>query len=293
MKKQYVIYLMMFLWAACSGNSDQFKVQGLVEGQVTPIKSMGPGKVSVVHVTEGMPVEKDAPLVELDRKKIDNILKGIAIGERELENGLNSAREKILVVTENVKFYETQLRRMKKLNREDAVSGSKLEEAELGFLKAKSALLDLKSRLRDLELKKERFLNEKESVQLMEQELILRSPTGGIVLDLNVTEGEVLLPGSMVASVLDLSSLYIEAFIEEREMAKLKLKDPVRIKIDGIPEFLTGTICDFGHRAEFSPKYIISETERKVMLFKVKIALTEGKEFFKLGMPVTLLFGND
>jgi hypothetical protein len=54
---------------------------------------------------------------------------------------------------------------------------------------------------------------------------------------------------------------------------------------------LWGTVSYFGRKAEFSPKYIISEKERKSLLYQVKIKVEGNSGIFKIGMPVTVVFG--
>jgi len=90
--------------------------------------------------------------------------------------------------------------------------------------------------------------------------------------------------------ILDTSSLYVEIFIEEKEISSLKLNQQVQIVIDGREDKkLSGVITYFGKKAEFSPKYIISEKERKALLYQVKIGIRKDVELFKVGMPVTVI----
>jgi HlyD family secretion protein len=94
----------------------------------------------------------------------------------------------------------------------------------------------------------------------------------------------------IAAEILDENSLYLEAFVEEVEMSRLRIGGTAAIAIDGLPtQQFTGKIIQFGRKAEFSPKYVLSEKERQSMLFKIKIAVnTEDRPVFKLGMPVTI-----
>ncbi len=92
---------------------------------------------------------------------------------------------------------------------------------------------------------------------------------------------------------MDLNTLYIEIFVEGEEVSKLKLGDKVRIYLDGITRDFTAEISYFGKKAEFSPKYVISEKERKSLLYLVKIKIEKDKEFFKIGMPVNVVIDRE
>ena len=113
---------------------------------------------------------------------------------------------------------------------------------------------------------------------------------GGTVIEKFISPGENIFPGKTVADILDLESLYIEVFLEGSEISGLKLGDKVKIFPDGIEKAFTGQISFFGRKAEFSPKYVISEKERKSLLYLVKIKITENRDVYKVGMPVTVIF---
>jgi HlyD family secretion protein len=99
--------------------------------------------------------------------------------------------------------------------------------------------------------------------------------------------------GAPVADILDRSSLYVEIFLEEPELSRLALGRDVDVLVDGMEgKVYSGTITYFGQKAEFSPKYIISEKERRSLLYRVKVGLSGDLEVFKLGMPVTVRIGN-
>jgi HlyD family secretion protein len=81
----------------------------------------------------------------------------------------------------------------------------------------------------------------------------------------------------------------VEAFLEESELARLKLGQSADILVDGLQDrIFSGAIVSFGRKAEFSPKYIVSEKERTSLLYQVKIRPDKDLEVFKLGMPVTV-----
>ena len=103
--------------------------------------------------------------------------------------------------------------------------------------------------------------------------------------------GETVLPGAALADVLDLSSLFVDVFVEERELAALKIGQEARVLVDGLEgRSFSGRIAYFGRKAEFSPKYIVAEKERQALLFQVKVRLEKDLDAFKVGMPVTVVF---
>ena len=117
-------------------------------------------------------------------------------------------------------------------------------------------------------------------------------PAHGVVLERFVSKGETVFPGTPAADILEHSSLYVEIFLEEQEISSLTLNMKARVLVDGLEDQeLWGKVSFFGRKAEFSPKYIISEKERKSLLYQVKIAVEDENGVFKVGMPVTVRFG--
>lgn len=84
-------------------------------------------------------------------------------------------------------------------------------------------------------------------------------------------------------------SLFVETFLEEKELGRLKPDQEVAVLVDGYAGELKGHIFYVSREAEFSPKYFISEKERKTLLYQVKIRVKDEEGILKLGMPVTIV----
>ncbi|MCP5046099.1 MAG: HlyD family efflux transporter periplasmic adaptor subunit [bacterium] len=135
----------------------------------------------------------------------------------------------------------------------------------------------------------EKIENKRHYLNLLLKDHRMTSPVDGVVVETFVSEGETVFPGTAIADILDRAGLYVEIFIEEQEMAALTLNQEVHIRVDGMDtEPLTGVISYFGRKAEFSPKYIVSEKERKSLLYQVKIRAKDSRGVLKMGMPVTV-----
>ncbi|WP_134682687.1 HlyD family secretion protein [Brevibacillus migulae] len=75
----------------------------------------------------------------------------------------------------------------------------------------------------------------------------LRSPISGRVIKVNSKEGEVVSAGQAVAQVVDESKLYIQANIEETEIGRIKVGQPVTFTVDAFSgKKFTGTVTEIG-----------------------------------------------
>lgn len=111
------------------------------------------------------------------------------------------------------------------------------------------------------------------------------SPLTGKVVSLNAREGEVVVtgtmnnPGSIIATIADLSEVLIEAEVNETEVVKIRLGQPARVRVDAVPDKVyDGLVVEIGSSA----------TQRAgvagVRYFKVKIALELPDEQLRPGM---------
>lgn len=305
MKKVIVpIVLAILLWMpGCSGNggdtgsdsnSNAFRAPGVVDGDIITLKAQAAGIVRQFDIEEGRQVNKGDLLVRIDSDKVENQVRELDITLKEIElNGLKISR-KLRFLVSNIAYLRKQVERFRRLNKTSAIPGEKLEAMELKLMEAETSRFDLIKTREGLDIQKEKIGNKREYLQLLLKDHEIRSPGGGVVLETFVTEGETVFPGAAVADILDISSLYVEVFIEEQELGRLKLNREVTLLVDGMEqegaEPLTGVIALFGKKAEFSPKYILSEKERKSLLYRVKIKVPGSEGVLKIGMPVTVVF---
>lgn len=266
------------------------KAPGMVDGEIITIKTTVPGTIDELTIKEGEEVPKDKILVRVNSDKVENQLRELEILDKEIAINREKINTKMRLVRSTIGYLQKQVDRFRRLKRTKSIAGEKLESMELKLLEAKTTRLDLQKSLEVLEVQKEKIANKNEYLRLLLDDHVLKSPVNGVVVEKFVSKGEVILPGTAIADILDSSSLYVEIFIEGKEMGSLKINQEARIIVDGNSTPVTGTISFFGKKAEFSPKYIISEKEREALLYKVKIKVADTNGILKIGMPVTVEF---
>ncbi|HLP61504.1 MAG TPA: efflux RND transporter periplasmic adaptor subunit [Candidatus Deferrimicrobium sp.] len=291
MKKSIIILICALLMPFCGQRREvEIKAPGVVDGDIITLKSQVSGTVDEMKIIEGQTVTRDEVLVSINSDKIQNQLEELSIALQELENNREKFNKKKILLRSNVAFLGKQVDRFKRLRKSDSIPGENLESMELKKLEAETSLFDIEKTLRDLELQKEKIANKQKYLNLVLADHVIKCPVGqGIVIEKFVSVGETVFPGASIVDILDLPSLYVETFLEEREVASLKLNMKARILVDGLGgKELWGTVSYFGRKAEFSPKYIISEKERESLLYQVKIKIDGDMSIFKIGMPVTV-----
>ncbi len=294
MKKSILVTLSMLLIITGCAKNDQGKIRaaGVIDGDIIEIKSMINGKINNINFVEGQDVNKGDTLVKINCEKILNNLEELRIQEQEIEINKQRLKEKLKLSKARIDYLEIQTARFQRLNKDAAVSGEKFESMKLKLLEAKTTKYDITKQLSVLKLTQKKIQNKNRYFTLLLEDHVLISPISGIVLESYNIVGETIFPRDNLADILDINSLFVEVFLEEGEMSKLVINQTVNIFIDGLEnQEIQGKIIKFGKKAEFSPKYIVSEQERKSLLYPVKIQLSKKNiDVLKVGMPVTVEF---
>lgn len=289
------IAILVFSIACGSRNGREIEAPGVVDGNIITLKAQAAGAIERFDLQEGDRVEKDTVIASIAGDKIENQLEEIEITLKEIAVNRQKTVKKSALLQANVQYLRKQVERFKRLEKSNSVPGEQVENMELKLLEAETSAFDLAKTLESLDIQAERTQNKKEYLELLLKDHRIAAPTAGVIVEKFVSVGENVVPNSAVVDILDTASLFVEVFIEEAEMASLKLNQRADILADGMKEkdAIPGMIGFFGKKAEFSPKYIISEKERKALLYRVKIRIDKGSDALKVGMPVTVKFKRD
>jgi multidrug resistance efflux pump len=285
--------LSLIVLAAGCGRETQTAITaaGVVDGTVVIVRAIAGGRLVEWSARPGHEVRKNEVLGRLDPSRIENGLEELALSEREIALAEDRDRARMPTLQAKVEYLKKQADRLERLKKDQAAAGDEIEKIRLELLGAETALADLRKSLSAQAIEKDKIANKRRAFDIARDDLFLRAPIDGLVTETHVTAGEILPPGAPAAELLDTSRLWVDVFVEEKELSRLRLADRVAVLIDGREgREWPGTIVQFGSTAEFSSKYTVSEKERSALLFKVRIGLDADPKTFKLGMPVTVVF---
>ncbi|GAG96404.1 unnamed protein product, partial [marine sediment metagenome] len=114
----------------------------------------------------------------------------------------------------------------------------------------------------------------------------LHSPLNGFVLVRSAEQGEVVQIGATVFTAIDLQNIWLTAYINESDLAKVKLDQKAWVKTDTYPDKkYAGRISFVSSEAEFTPKYIQTTRERVKLVYRIKIRVDNSSLELKPGMP--------
>jgi multidrug resistance efflux pump len=203
---------------------------------------------------------------------------------------MDRATEELKVAEKNKEVREQEWGLLKNGTRaEDITAG----EAELEEARQAWQLFVNGSRKEDIRQAEAAVAAAKAVLQAVEaqlHELQVVSPVDGLIDAVELQPGDLVSAGAPVLSLLDLSRLWVRAYVPENRL-DFPLNKEVRITADSFKnETFRGRISFISSQAEFTPNNVQTPDERSKQVFRIKVTL-EGEARAKLrpGMPVDVL----
>jgi HlyD family secretion protein len=114
----------------------------------------------------------------------------------------------------------------------------------------------------------------------------LASPLDGYITVKSSLQGEVVQDGTPVFTAIDLSDLWVTAYINESDLGRVKLGQKAHVQTDSYPgKKYNGMISFISSQTEFTPKYIQTTQERVKYVYRIKVHVDNSSLDLKPGMP--------
>ncbi len=116
--------------------------------------------------------------------------------------------------------------------------------------------------------------------QAVLDELTLKAPSGGVVVNRLREPGEVVAAGAGVVELVDLNKLYLKVYVPENQIGKVRLGLPAQLHTDAFPDqVFEARVTHIGSKAEFTPKEVQTPDERVKLVYAVKLSLSANPGF--------------
>ena len=122
------------------------------------------------------------------------------------------------------------------------------------------------------------------------EELAVKAPIEGVIEAIDLQPGDLVGANAPVISVMDLSQLWVRAYLPENKLA-VKVGDPVEVTVDSYPrERFAARITFVSRQAEFTPGNVQTPEERSKQVFRIKVMLEAGRDRLRPGMAADVWF---
>jgi cobalt-zinc-cadmium efflux system membrane fusion protein len=213
---------------AASGRvQSQLSVTGTVQPvdtRVVEVRPLAHGRLQGVFVKVGDCVEKDQPLAEFDNIQAGELISQINSAQAELQ--------RLKIQSANAMKQADRTLRLAKLGAAAAREAESAEAEAEAMAEAvhaqESAILGLKARLK-------RFgLEPKADPSASLTTLV--SPFAGVVVRMEAAPGDAVEPSTILFSVADLSRVYVEARVYEKDLGRIRAGQPAYVTVEAYPD---------------------------------------------------------
>lgn len=228
----------------------------------TELRSEINGRIAKISATDGQKLEKDQEILRLDQQ---DILTQITEIDRSIEAAkLRAQRAR--------RDYE----RLVDLSKRGVVTVKDMEDSRITFSLAQN----------DAAIAEARAANLRDKLA----KTVIRAPHAGTLLLRDLTEGQVITSaaaqngGTLLGEVADLSLLMVRTNINEIDVARLKVGDVARVRVDSMRSVLMG-----GSIKRISTSALETGADR-TRVFPVDVILDESDARLRPGMSATVMF---
>jgi HlyD family secretion protein len=116
-------------------------------------------------------------------------------------------------------------------------------------------------------------------------ELEVKAPADAIVEVLQLRPGDLISPGSPVATLVEVDRLWVRVYVPEPDLGYMQLGKEVSVTVDTFRgESFRGRIEEIASRGEFTPRNVQTRDERAHQVFGVRVRLDNSARKLRAGM---------
>lgn len=228
----------------------------------TELRSEINGRIVKILATDGQKVGRDQEILRLDQQDILTQL-------TEMERTIEAAKLK-------AQRAQRDHERLVDLQKRGVVTVKDFEDSRITFSLAQN----------DAAIAEARAANLRDKLA----KTVIRAPHDGTLLLKDLTEGQVITSaaaqngGTLLGEVADLSVLMVRTNINEIDVARLKVNDQARVRVDSMRSILlSGRIKRIATSA-------LESNQDRTRVFPVDVVLEEADERLRPGMSATVMF---
>lgn len=197
-----------------------------------------------VRVRIGDQVRAGQPLVILDARDLDARRRQAEAGRTEARASAAEADHAIAAAQANLQLAEVTYKRMKDLYDKRSLSDQEFDEASTRVKSARANLEMAQSRRGQVDARIAQAGEEVKSAEIMGGYSVITSPISGVVTEKSVEAGNLATPGAPLMTIEQAGAYRLEAAVEESNLAKVRLGQPVTVVLDALPGEVHGRVSE-------------------------------------------------
>ncbi|UCV23632.1 HlyD family secretion protein [Ferribacterium limneticum] len=261
------------LWRQIPLPEGLVQANGRIEGDHYTVATKVPGRVVELFAREGDEIALGQILLRLDDKQLRAKVE-------QARQGLAAIKPQLAATQRTEEQRRRDALRLRNLLAQGTATKHESEQAALAWAVSREQLTTLQAQ----QAQAQAILAEAQSVL---DDLVVRAPAAGHLTTRMANVGEVISPGAPLFDIVDLDRLYLQVYVPEKDIGKVRLGLAARIHTDAFPnEPLDATVRYIAAQAEFTPKEVQTPDERVKLVYAVKLYLDGNPEHRAMpGLP--------
>jgi HlyD family secretion protein len=222
-------------------------------------------------------------IAAFDRDAYTRLAKSGAVSERQGLQASATADQQAAVVAASKRRVEASQGAL--TTAEASLSNPVIRESQVGLVRRQIAQQEAEAASAAAQTEQARA--ELAEAEDNRKDLIIKAPFSGTVMTRAAEPGEVVVAGTAVITLLDLSKVYLRGFVPEGQIGKVKVGQSARIYLDSSSRKpIYAYVSRIDPQATFTPENTYFRDDRVKQVVGLKLQLIEGFGFAKPGMPV-------
>lgn len=264
---------------------------GRIEATEVDIATRIPGRLESFSVKEGDLVEANQLLAVMDTDELSARLAASEANLHKAEQAQLLAEAVVAQRESEQRYARGELARIETLVDRGHASREQLDRARTSAETADAALQAARVQVASAQAGIEAARAAIRQIQTNIDDSQLSTPVGGRVLYRLAEPGEVLAAGGKVATVLDVTDVYMTIFLPTSQAGRVRVGSDARIILDALPDYVVPAEVSFvAAEAQFTPKSVETRSEREKLMFRVRVRINPDllkayRDRVKTGVP--------
>lgn len=250
------------------------KANGRMEVERVDVAAKYAGRVAQMLVREGDDINRGSTVAELDATELRAQLDHAKASAQRAREGIARAEAELALREAEHKLSEQDLSRITELERRQVGTTADLHRRTAQHAVAEANILGAKAAIADAKAATVAASAQVAQIEAQITEMTLRAPVSGRIEYKLVQPGTVVAGGARVATILDLSDVYMTIFLPTAEAGRVALGSEARIRLDAAPtRIIPASVSFVAAEAQFTPKTVETANEREKLMYRVKLKI--------------------
>lgn len=250
------------------------RANGRIEVERVDIAARLPGRVAEIRVKEGDFVTKGMVIARLDTSELVAQLAAAEASVQRAAASTGRAEAEITIREAEHNLTELEMRRARDLEQRATGTRVELERRTAQHLVAEARIQGARAAVAEAKAAKQTAEAQVAQIKAMLDDMVLRTPVTGRIEYKLVQNCEVVAAGGRLATILDLTDVFMTVFLPTSAAGRVALASEARIVLDSAPEYVVpATVSFVAAEAQFTPKTVETASEREKLMYRVKLAI--------------------